>query len=109
MIKPTIGRIVWYYPPLNEPQGLGTDTSQPLAAIVCYVRDDHNINIAGFSPFGEPFRRTNVYLVQPEDEAQPGEDYACWMPFQIGAAKKYEQEERETAGIKETIQQVYKD
>lgn len=79
MIVPTIGRIVW----LNRP-GKSTE-----AAIVCYVHGEgKTINVAGFSFEGIIFTEKNVTLIQ-EGEPKPDGVYACWMPYQQAAAKKY--------------------
>jgi|HubBroStandDraft_5_1064220.scaffolds.fasta_scaffold76305_2 hypothetical protein len=84
MIVPTIGRIVWMF------RTSAGDWTQAEPAIVCYVHGDNRyINVAGFDHQGEPFSLTSVYLVQ-EGEAKPeGQSFACWMPYQQAAAKKY--------------------
>lgn len=86
MIVPTIGRIVW----LNRP-GKAVE-----AAIVCHVHGEGRyINVCGFTFEGCPFAERSVYLVQ-EGESKPDITngvasgvYACWMPYQQAAAKKY--------------------
>jgi hypothetical protein len=90
MIKPTIGRVVWY----SEPNRKGTDQSH--AAIVTYVWTDRMVNLAVFDPNGVPYNRTSVKLVQAEDEVAGlvGTSYAEWMPYQIGQAKKHESAEK---------------
>jgi hypothetical protein len=87
MIKPTIGRIVWYW------EGDRTETSQPHAAIVTYVWTDRMVNLAVFDEQGNQYNSTSVKLVQAEDEVAGlvGTSYAEWMPYQIGQAKKHDE------------------
>lgn len=82
MIVPTIGRVIWYYPP-----GVA-HTAQPLPALICHVHDNQTINVGGFSEDGLPFRDTNVLLLQDGYGNPSGDAWACWMPYQKEAAKK---------------------
>lgn len=73
MIKPTVGRRLWYHnPELSD---------QPCDAGICYVHSDRMINIGGRDCNGVPFAETSVTLVQPGDEI-PDYPYASWMPYQ---------------------------
>lgn len=90
MIKPTVGRVVWYWPNGEQP-GL-----QPCSAQVAHVIDDRHININWLSPDGSNNNSTNVRLVQPEDVA-PADDYCTWMPYQQGQAAKTEALEKQIA------------
>lgn len=87
MIKPTIGRIVWYHPGPNNSQ-LRLDT-QPFAAIIAGVIDEHTVNLTCFDADGYPWPMRGVHLCQ--DDEQPEQYTAEWMPYQIGQAKKYEE------------------
>lgn len=79
MIVPTIGRIVW----LNRPG----KTAE--AAIVCGIHGEgEQINVCGFDFEGRVFAQPNVPLIQ-EGQTRPVGIYACWMPYQQAAAKKY--------------------
>ena len=85
MIKPTIGRIVWYWPQgQTEFQG-----QQPNAAIVCYVHGDRMVNLAWFDSNGVAEHSTSVTLVQEGDDAPLG-GFCTWMPYQIGQATRAE-------------------
>lgn len=79
MIKPTIGRVVWFF---DE-----TTNVQPNAGIVCWVENDHNVNLVVFSEEGVPRNELSVFLKQEEDDVIPGR-HAEWMPYQIGQARK---------------------
>ncbi|SNB69412.1 hypothetical protein SAMN06265338_103214 [Rhodoblastus acidophilus] len=98
MIKPTVGRVVWYRPGPSDFGKLAVNGDQPLAAIVSTVWNDRMVNIAGFDANGMPFNRTSVTLVQ-EGDAFPAinSGYVEWMPFQIGQAKKHEAEGEKAA------------
>lgn len=82
MIKPTIGRVVWFHP-----GGTSAD-KQPLAALVCYVHSDTMVNLAIFDENGVASHATSRFLWQGEGERPTG-DYAEWMSFQIGQAAKH--------------------
>lgn len=88
LIKPTVGRVVLFYPGKGdehfEDQGSG-----PFAATVCAVHSDFLINVVAFNEFGESEGRLTVTLVQ-DDDPTPAGAYATWMPYQIGQAKKHE-------------------
>lgn len=59
MIQPTVGRVVWYYPPGHQPH------EQPYAAIVAHVWSDTCVNLAIFNANGrpDPDPPTSVLLV----------------------------------------------
>jgi len=91
MIKPTIGRVVWFFPSVAFMAELGhaySDPSQPLAAIVSYVWSDALINLSVHDQNGKQFNVTSVPLWQ-EGEGQTGIPFhAEWMPYQAAQAKK---------------------
>jgi hypothetical protein len=90
MIKPSIGRVVWYHPTAGQ-RIKGEPNDQACAALVTYVWGDHMVNLTVMTPNGVPYGVTSVTLVQ-EGEAHPIERYCEWMPYQIGQAKKHEAE-----------------
>ncbi len=83
MIKPTVGRVVWFYPRGHKAG------EQPLAAMVAHVWSDTCVNLAIFDANGVPMPTppTSILLVQPESEVPSGGHYCAWMPFQVGQAK----------------------
>jgi|GEM_PF-728390 len=89
IIKPTVGRVVHYYPADGE----------PLAAIITRVWNDVCINIAYFDGNGAAHSKTSVLLMQDgvlvPDSLAPDGDYAAWMPYQKGQAAKTEAVQRE--------------
>ena len=83
MIKPTVGRVVWFYPDRYNQQ------AQPLAAVIAHVWSDTCVNLAIFDANGRPLAEppTSVRLVQPE-EVQPTDGHVCtWRPFQVGQSQ----------------------
>jgi hypothetical protein len=82
MIKPTIGRIVWYHPAFAADSGTNEATR---AAIVCYVHSDTCVNLAIFDLDGSYHSKTEVELYQG-DGGTPGSEYAEWMPYQKSVA-----------------------
>lgn len=83
IIKPTPGRVVWYYPTAHD--GIAQLNGQPLAAIVAGIHNDTLVNLAVFDAYGNTQQRSNVHLVQP-GEAAPDHAHAAWMPYQVKAA-----------------------
>ena len=83
MIKPSIGRIMWYWP---DKQSRG---DQPWAAIVTYVHSDHMVNLAVWDANANAKITTSVPVVQDGSPFIVGDSpYVEWMPYQIGQAKK---------------------
>jgi hypothetical protein len=95
MIKPTVGRVVWYYRDGKSQVEAG---KQPYAAIVAFVWSDTCINIAFFDSNGVADKTTSVQLVQDGDEL-PEHDFCCWMPYQKGQAAKTEALEKQVASV----------
>jgi hypothetical protein len=81
MIKPTIGRVVWFWPPTV------TAATQPEAALIAWVHSDTMVNLAVFDANGVAYNRTSVHLYQGGVNRPEG-DYCEWMPYQIGQAAK---------------------
>ncbi len=85
MIKPTIGRVVLFWPAV--PEG-GTQRDQPYPALVSYVWNDKLINVGGFDANGAPFASTSVPLLQDGEPTPAGGRCAEWMPYQKAQAEK---------------------
>jgi hypothetical protein len=86
MIKPTPGRVVWYYPTIDDPPPIYPD--EPLAALVARVISDREVNLMIIHALGSPYIRVGVQLVQEGDAVPAGGGYCTWMPYQIGQAAK---------------------
>lgn len=89
MIKPTIGRVVWYHPVQSDPEIV-------FAAIVCHVWSDTCVNLHVMDSNGHCFAKTSVLLYQGEGQ-KPTHEFAEWMPYQQGQAAKTEQLEKQLA------------
>lgn len=93
MIKPTVGRVVLYWPPGSRIKDHeGHPEPQPRVAFIAYVHGDRMINIGFFDQNGVVGDgATSVLLVQEGDDT-PGEfeSFCEWMPFQIGQAKVHD-------------------
>lgn len=94
MIKPTIGRVVWFHP---SPSSDTPTSDQPNAAIITYVHSDIMVNLAIFDANGFAGRQTSVFLYQGEETERPASNYAEWMPYQLGQASKAEALENQLA------------
>jgi len=82
MIKPSVGRVVLFYP-----RDHGAVTNQPWAATITYVHTDRKVNLMTIDPYGSPHPATGVPLVQEGDKAPDDAQYCEWMPYQTGTAK----------------------
>lgn len=93
MTIPTPGRIMWFYgdPNCANSGFVPPRSGEPLAAIVTSVRPADElllyVNLSVFDADGNQYPRQNVVVVQ-DGEPVPDCAYACWMPYQIGQAKK---------------------
>lgn len=102
MIKPTVGRVLWYWPSEYDCKNLhvfaydGSD--QPFAATVAFVHSDRMVNLAIVDHNGMPFAKRSVTLLQEGDQqlerirdrVSDHAGYAEWMPYQKGQAAKTE-------------------
>lgn len=99
MIKPTVGRVVWFWHGGTTNNG----HTQPCAAIVTYVHSDAMVNLAVFDQNGFCSPRTSVPLRQDNDE-RPNGMFCEWMPYQKGQAAKTEAlEQRLSAAEMQTL------
>lgn len=94
MIKPTVGRVVWFHP--DKPGSVARPKGVPLAAIVAFVHSDALVNLAVFDVNGSTFARSSVPLIQ-DGEEKPDGPYCEWMPYQKGQAAKTEAAEKQLA------------
>ena len=83
MIKPTVGRVVWFY------KHTAGQHKGPLAAHVAFVHHDSMVNLMVIDEDGNPRSATHVLLVQ-EGGPLPFANYCEWMPYQKGQAAKTE-------------------
>jgi len=83
MIKPTIGRVVWYYPT--------SGSHPPFAAIICRVWTNYCVNLAYFDENGTASNATSVPLHQEGIGGRPERFFCEWMPYQLGQAAKTEE------------------
>ena len=93
MIKPTVGRIVWYW------DRMGSRQEQPQGAMIAYVHSDRLVNLDVTQPSGEKIAVQSVTLWQGdlESDAWPASAFCCWMPYQRGQAAKTENLEQQLA------------
>lgn len=82
MIKPTVGRVVWYYPD----GAMAFPGDKPRAAIIAHVHNDRKINIAWFGRDGSPNQAQGVPLLQDDDPAPNNDEFCQWMPYQKDVA-----------------------
>ena len=90
MIKPSIGRVVWFYKNGKTQRDIG---GQPNAALIAFVHSDSCINIGYFDANGIAQSETSVQLEQEPGDSDWSSSFCAWMPYQVGQAKA--QAERE--------------
>jgi hypothetical protein len=93
IIKPTVGRKVWYRPTDYDHQTMLNDQKQPLDATIVYVHGDRLVNLSISDHNGRHHERTSVKLIQAEDSKPEGGGYCEWMPYQVGQAAKTQEAE----------------
>ncbi|HEX8807480.1 MAG TPA: hypothetical protein VF760_00625 [Xanthobacteraceae bacterium] len=88
MIKPTIGRKLWFHPGEGDDLWHGEQETQPCDATIAYVWNDRLVNLTVADHNGYTRGRSSVPLVQPGDERPTSKQSYCeWMPFQIGQSQ----------------------
>lgn len=99
MIKPTVGRKVWYRPSDLEKASMtvqvnGSGENQPLDATIVCVHNDTCVNLVVFDANGVMHNRNSTYL-QQDGATRPNwiSSYAEWMLYQNGQAKKEAEKE----------------
>lgn len=99
VIKPTVGRKVWYRPSKHDKLGpvpMNAAGGEPLDATVIAVFGDRMISVLVTDIMGRQFPVLSVDLLQPGDEPRKDADgnvigrYCEWMPYQVGQAAKDE-------------------
>lgn len=90
VIKPTVGRVLWYYPHGKTQVDAG---KQPHAAMVAYVHGDSCVNIGYLDGSGNHRNQTSVRLVHQGEEL-PESGFCAWMPYQMGQAARTEAAEK---------------
>lgn len=95
MIKPTVGRVVNYFP--SESDWMTVRGEQPCAAIISFVINDEEVNLAVFDHDGKAHDRKGVPLKQEGGKKAPplNASFAAWMPYQVGQAAKTEELEKQ--------------
>lgn len=84
VIKPTVGRMVWYRPNENDQTGpvpMFRVGDQPLMAHVTAVWSERMVNLLVTDSIGRQFQVTSVQLLQPGDSAPNGGRFAAWPEF----------------------------
>src|SRR5579885_1551326 len=81
MIRPTVGRIVWFYV---------RGDAEEQAAIVTKVWNERLINVTVFSPSGAVEGYGSIRLLQDEDPVPAAEAHCRWMPYQTSVAQRTE-------------------
>jgi hypothetical protein len=99
IIKPTVGRVVWYFPAEGETyspadgrsivsqQRMAFMGDQPMAAQVVYVHGDRCVNLMVTDHLGCTHICPGVQLVQDGDVYVTAGARAEWTPFQQGQAR----------------------
>jgi len=77
MIKPTVARMVLYFPSILEKAN-----DRPMAATVAYVHSDRLVNLGVLDYEGNQFRAVHVPLLQDDDAAPNTGAWCEWMVYQ---------------------------
>ena len=90
MTQPTVGRVVWFWPSINELLALPR-AGQPLAAHVAAVSEDGStVNLQVIDANGHAHARQDVPFF--EGGHPDGRSYADWMPYQRAQHAKQDAE-----------------
>jgi hypothetical protein len=102
IIKPSVGRKVWYRPCANDLKGPvpmnvagpynQPEKAEPLDATVIAVWGDRMVSVLVTDIVGRQFPVLSVDLLQPGDKPKTDAEgnfvgrYVEWMPYQVGQA-----------------------
>lgn len=107
MIKPTVGRVVYYKPDstsLMDSSMEETVDGQPLRADIIAVHSDVSVNLSVTDSVGQTHVRIGVFFAHnTADETTPDGGYAYWMPYQLGQAAKTEAVQAEAIKPRKTF------
>lgn len=81
MIKPTVGRVVWFHPAVTS-RSAYFSPSGVYAGIIAFVHSDNCVNLAVLNAKGVSYSRTSVPLIQDGEPAPERGFYCEWMPYQ---------------------------
>ena len=100
MTQPTVGRVVWFWPSINELLALPR-AGQPLAAHVAAVSEDGStVTLQVIDANGYAHARQDVPFVQPNCLPPAfGGSYAEWMPYQRAQHAKQDAEHPDPAPL----------
>lgn len=89
MIKPAVGRNLYYQPGPGEefeitqhPARADEAMAQPLHAHILYVHDDRHVTLEVVDHIGNRHVRGDVMLYQDGEPVDRGSEYCYWMPYQ---------------------------
>lgn len=97
LIKPTVGRVVWFYPGELAFRGFNYDPAVPMAAIIAFVQSDRMVNLHVFDHAGAPHGVTSIPLHHGDEVAGDGGPRCEWMPFQRGQAQAQAEQKKPDA------------
>jgi hypothetical protein len=96
MIKPTVGRAVWFWPGTHDTERMTVlDGQQPMRADIVFVHSDRSVNLLVTDHTGGQHPRVGVPLIQEGEVFGEDHSYCEWMPCQKGQAAKAEALETE--------------
>lgn len=82
MIKPSVGRRLYYWP---HPEEKSFEHDQPFDAGIAHVHDDTTITVTVNNDLGYPIAPKQHITLAQDRQALPGE--CGWMPYQEGQAR----------------------
>ena len=89
-IKPTVARMVHFYPGAHN-AFFNAKPGEPLAAIVAAVNADGTLNLSVIDSEGYQSPAKGIPLLQNGCQTNIGGDHCEWMPYQVGQAQKTEE------------------
>jgi hypothetical protein len=82
MVKPTVGRQVWFWADLTFPGSRAVpdpgEDPIPLAATVVFVHSPSLVNLAVYDAYGNLFTQEKVVLVQEGGAPMPDGPFCTW-------------------------------
>ena len=94
MIKPTVGRVIWWF----EHDGTTDLVVGPMVALIAAVLPSGRVNLVGWDLEGESCKGLKHVRIVEDGDATDEDVWAQWMPYQQEQAAKTEQLEEKLRG-----------
>jgi hypothetical protein len=103
-MKPTVGRLLWYFPHAPHPQTSADHV--PRAAIIAHVENDHMVNLMVIDTNGMAYSRSAIPLLDEGAEHPSTHSFATWPDREAVPLRSFRQVESELAEVTKAVKDI---